>query len=129
MPLFPNKFSPKKIPSRKPDPNSGRVIDSSPQDISANIAPIKLQLGDQEAVFENGQWIPETGPVSGKHKENEKLRSVIQHLEEENNMLKLKTEILLDMLTQTTAESHLQLKELEKLKTAMLGAKTTNIKR
>lgn len=41
----------------------------------------------------------ETGPVSGKHKENEKLRNTIQRLEDENNMLKLKTEILLDMVS------------------------------
>lgn len=40
----------------------------------------------------------ETGPISGKHKENEKLRNIIQRLEEENNMLKLKAEIMLDMV-------------------------------
>jgi len=37
--------------------------------------------------------------VSGKHKENEKLKNIIQRLEDENNMLKLKTEILLDMVS------------------------------
>ncbi|KAJ1527252.1 hypothetical protein ONE63_008777 [Megalurothrips usitatus] len=120
MPLFPNKFSPKRLPNRKSDPNSTRVIDTSTndQEFSTAIGPIKLRLGDQEAVFENGQWIPESGPVSGKHKENEKLRLIIKRLEDENNMLKLKAEILLDMLTQTTAESHLQLKEIDKFKSA-----------
>lgn len=124
MPLFPNKFSPKKIPSRRLDPESSRVVDpSNSLEFGPEIGPIKLRLGDQEAVFRDGQWIPETGPVSGKHKENEKLRNSIQRLEDENNMLKLKNEILLDMLTQTTAESHLQLKELDKLKT--LGNRLT----
>ncbi|XP_034243578.1 protein chibby homolog 1 [Thrips palmi] len=118
MPLFPNKFSPKKIPGRKLDPDSSRVVDlSNSSEFGSEIGPIKLRLGDQEAVFQDGQWIPETGPVSGKHKENEKMRNIIKRLEDENNMLKLKTEILLDMLTQTTAESHLQSKELDKLKT------------
>lgn len=43
-------------------------------------------------------FYPETGAASGKHKENEKLRHIINRLEDENNMLKLKTEILLDMV-------------------------------
>lgn len=61
MPLFPNKFSPKKIPSRKPDPNSTRVDPSNAQEFSTEIGPIKLHLGDQETTFENGQWIPGQG--------------------------------------------------------------------
>ncbi|XP_026280047.1 protein chibby homolog 1-like [Frankliniella occidentalis] len=128
MPLFTNKFSPKKIPGRKTDPNLSRAVDpSDSQEFGTDIGPIKLRLGDQEAVFDNGQWIPETGPVSGKHKENEKLRQAIKRLEDENSMLKLRAEILLDMLTQTTAESHLQLKEINKLKSS--GSKTSNFKR
>lgn len=49
------------------------------------------------------------------HKDNAKIRKLVRSLEEENNLLKLKYEILLDMLTQTTAESQLQLKEIEQL--------------
>ena len=45
----------------------------------------------------------ETGPVSGKHKENEKLRNIIQRLEDENNMLKLRAEIMLDMVCDTAS--------------------------
>jgi hypothetical protein len=41
---------------------------------------------------------PETGPVSGTHKENQKLKQYVQQLEDENNLLKLKFEILLDMV-------------------------------
>jgi hypothetical protein len=36
--------------------------------------------------------------VSGTHKENQKLRQYVQHLQDENNFLKLKFEILLDMV-------------------------------
>ncbi|KAK3930380.1 Protein chibby-like protein 1 [Frankliniella fusca] len=100
MPLFSNKFSPKKIPGRKTDPNLSRVVDlSDSQEFGTDIGPIKLRLGDQEAVFDNGQWIPETGPASGRHKENEKLRQAIKRLEDENSMLKLRAEILLDMVS------------------------------
>jgi len=59
MPLFPNKFSPKKIPSRKLDPDLSRAVDQSNSlEFSPEIGPIKLRLGDQEAVFQDGQWIP-----------------------------------------------------------------------
>lgn len=65
MPLFPNKFSPKKIPSRKSDPDSARVVDQSNSlEFGPEIGPIKLRLGDQEAVFQDGQWIP------GNNREN-----------------------------------------------------------
>ena len=64
MPLFPNKFSPKKIPGRKSDPKSIRMVDpSSTEEFSTEVGPIKLHLGDQEAVFENGVWIPGQGPL------------------------------------------------------------------
>jgi hypothetical protein len=36
--------------------------------------------------------------VSGTHKENQKLRQYVQHLQDENNLLKLKFEVLLDMV-------------------------------
>ena len=36
--------------------------------------------------------------MSGTHKENQKLRRYVQHLQDENNFLKLKFEILLDMV-------------------------------
>jgi cell division protein FtsB len=36
--------------------------------------------------------------VSGTHKENQKLKQYVQQLEDENNLLKLKFEILLDMV-------------------------------
>lgn len=36
--------------------------------------------------------------MGGTYKENHKLKQYVQHLEDENNLLKLKFEILLDMV-------------------------------
>ncbi|XP_076756635.1 beta catenin antagonist chibby [Xylocopa sonorina] len=119
MPLFSNKFSPKKTPTRK----AGVFLankDLSPKriekELGLNVGPIRLKLGDQETVFESGSWIPESGKIGGTYKENERLKKEVKRLEDENNLLKLKFEVLLDMLTQTTAEFHLQKEELDRLK-------------
>lgn len=42
-----------------------------------------------------------------------------KELQEENNLLKLKVEILLDMLAQKTAETSLQDAEIDRLKTSL----------
>lgn len=61
MPLFSNKFSPKKTPARKVGVFLANK-DLSPKriekELGPNIGPIHLKLGDQEAVFESGLWIP-----------------------------------------------------------------------
>ncbi|PNF16889.1 chibby-like protein 1 [Cryptotermes secundus] len=125
MPLFSNKFCPKKPTPRKVELsvlNKELGPEKALQDLGLEIGPIRLKLGDQESLFDNGEWLPETGPVSGTHKENHKLRQYVQQLEDENNLLKLKYEILLDMLTQTTAESHLQEKQMEQLQKQVLNS-------
>ncbi|RZC37040.1 chibby -like 1 [Asbolus verrucosus] len=114
MPLFGSKFSPKRAPLRK---NSGNVGSEELEDLVLNQRTVQLRLGEQELVFENGEWIPESGQSGSAHKSNQKLRKKLQELQEENNMLRLKYTVMLNMLTQTTAESHLQEKELEKLRT------------
>ncbi|XP_014472634.1 PREDICTED: protein chibby homolog 1 [Dinoponera quadriceps] len=119
MPLFSNKFSPKKTPTRKASvflANKNLSPKRIEKELGAEVGPIRIHLGDQEAVFESGIWIPESGKVGSTFKENEKLKKEVKRLEEENNLLKLKFDVLLDMLTQTTAEAHSQKEELEKLK-------------
>nr|XP_037863359.1 protein chibby homolog 1 isoform X2 [Chlorocebus sabaeus] len=76
-----------------------------------------MNLAGQSLKFENGQWIAETG-VSGvvDRREVQRLRRRNQQLEEENNLLRLKVDILLDMLSESTAESHLMEKELDELR-------------
>ncbi|KAH0945684.1 hypothetical protein HN011_005224 [Eciton burchellii] len=119
MPLFSNKFSPKKTPTRKAAiflANKNLSPKRIERELGPEVGPIRLRLGDQEAIFESGVWIPESGKIGGTFKENEKLKKEVKRLEEENNLLKLKFDVLLDMLTQTTAETYLQKEELERLK-------------
>lgn len=43
-------------------------------------------------------FVLESGRVGGTFKENEKLKKEVKRLEEENNLLKLKFDVLLDMV-------------------------------
>lgn len=71
-----------------------------------------MNIGGQSLKFEDGQWISESGGnVAGKEVQRLKKRNL--QLEEENNLLRLKIEVLLDMLSESTAETHLIQKELE----------------
>ncbi|XP_024873396.1 protein chibby homolog 1 isoform X1 [Temnothorax curvispinosus] len=101
MPLFFNKFSPKKTPTRKASvflANKNLSPKRIEKELGPEVGPIRLHLGDQEAVFEAGLWIPESGKAGGTFKENEKLKKEVRRLEEENNLLKLKFDVLLDMV-------------------------------
>ncbi|XP_071400151.1 protein chibby homolog 1 isoform X4 [Centroberyx affinis] len=119
MPLFVgNTFSPKKTPPRKSASLSNlHTLDRSTREVELGLeygAPV-MNIGGQSLKFEEGQWIADSGgSVSGKEVQRLKKRNM--QLEEENNLLKLKIEILLDMLTETTAESHLMERELEEMK-------------
>ncbi|XP_052819068.1 protein chibby homolog 1-like [Mya arenaria] len=120
MPLFPfgDKFSPKKTPPRRAQSLSNLHLDAekSREEFGPDVGPVKLRLGGQEVAFENGMWVQETGPNAASHKEVMKLRRDNQNLVEENNMLKLKIDILLDMLAETSAISHYHENELKQLK-------------
>ncbi|XP_016401550.1 protein chibby homolog 1 [Sinocyclocheilus rhinocerous] len=115
MPLFGNIFSPKKTPPRKSASLSNlHTLDRSTREIELGLeygSPV-MNIGVQSLKFEDGQWISESGGnVSGKEVQRLKKRNL--QLEEENNLLRLKIEVLLDMLSESTAETHLIQKELE----------------
>jgi hypothetical protein len=78
--------------------------------------PVRVRLGGQELVFEDGHWIAESGSDSGSSREVVRLKKRIQDLSEENNLLKFKNELLMDMLVASNADSLVQQKELELLK-------------
>uniref|UniRef100_A0A1B6LQV2 Uncharacterized protein n=1 Tax=Graphocephala atropunctata TaxID=36148 RepID=A0A1B6LQV2_9HEMI len=118
MPLFSsNKFLSKKIPQRKSS-NSfvKQTLVEGEAEGRIDIGNLRISVGEQQFVFDDGEWAPENGIVGGKHKENQRLQQKIKQLESENNFLQLKTEVLLDMLTETTAEAHIQDKEITRLR-------------
>lgn len=114
MPLFGSRFSPKKTPLRRNQLNGNNK--ERLDELVSESGVIKLNLFDQDLTFENGHWIPgakkgiffniflisfqiiENGHNANIHKANMKLKQQIHDLEEENNMLKLKYEVLLDMV-------------------------------
>ncbi|XP_013142939.1 PREDICTED: major facilitator superfamily domain-containing protein 10-like [Papilio polytes] len=111
MPLFSNKFTPKTIPVRRNDTSVIRNefgSDYASKELSIDLSPLKIKLGDFEVSFEEGQWIPASGRAGAAHKENLRLKKELEQLEEENNMLRLKFEILLDMMTDKTVEAEQQ---------------------
>ncbi|XP_011494017.1 PREDICTED: protein chibby homolog 1-like [Ceratosolen solmsi marchali] len=130
MPNWLNKttFSPKKTPTRKASVSLS-TKDLSPKkiekELGPNIGEIRICLGDQQAVFDAGLWVPESGKVGCTFKENEKLKKEIKKLEEENNLLKIKFELLLDMLTQATVNANVDKEELESLRSKHYTSKRT----
>ncbi|KAB0800033.1 hypothetical protein PPYR_07913 [Photinus pyralis] len=109
MPFFNNKFSPKKSKLRK---SALSLNNENLEDLIEDDRTVKLQLGEHKINFCNGRW--ESGSEAAK--DTYKMNQKCQATEEENNLLKLKIQILLNMLTQATAENNLQQRELSRLK-------------
>ncbi|XP_032122609.1 protein chibby homolog 1 isoform X3 [Sapajus apella] len=105
MPFFGNTFSPKKTPPRKSASLSNlHSLDRSTREVELGLeyGSPTMNLAGQSLKFENGQWIAETGVSGGvDRREVQRLRRRNQQLEEENNLLRLKVDILLDMVRQT----------------------------
>ncbi|GAB1607977.1 protein chibby homolog 1-like [Argonauta hians] len=118
MPLFGSKFSPKKIPNRRSRSLSNLSLDSNQakEEFGIECGPARLNLGGSEMTFEDGHWVPASGFGAASHQELVILRKKNEQLLNENNFLKVKCETLLDMLTETTVNSHLQIKEISQLK-------------
>ncbi|XP_072044058.1 protein chibby homolog 1-like [Amphiura filiformis] len=117
MPLLGSKFSTKKTPPRRSTSlNNLNRLESSIRDeeYGLNFGQPKVKLGGQELRFdtENGVWITDSSSGGVSQREFIKLRKQNQSLQEENNLLKLKMEVLLDMLAETTAEKHLLEKDM-----------------
>jgi len=121
--LFGSKsFSPKKAAPRKAASLTnlaGLDVSQRAQEFGLEYGAASLKLNGADFKFEDGIWQSESGIGGVPHKEMVKLKKENTRLTEENNMLKLKIDLLLDMLAETTAESHI----LEREKNEALKAR------
>ncbi|CAH8480628.1 unnamed protein product [Schistosoma bovis] len=139
MPLFQRKFNVPKFPARKASSMTNLShLDSTTrsQEFSMDLGPIRTRLSGRDLVFRNGQWIiegengmlnDESGNATQLGRETFRIKKENHQLIEENNLLKLKIDILLDMLAETTAEVHLQENEIENLRNTLHKKPNTTI--
>ena len=119
------KFSPKKATRRKAASLTNLAsldVSQRAQEFGLDYGSASLKLNGADFKFEDGVWQSESGVGGVPHKEMMKLKKENTRITEENNMLKLKLDILLDMLAETTAESHI----LEREKNEALKARLKN---
>ncbi|KAJ7390154.1 Protein chibby 1 [Desmophyllum pertusum] len=90
---------------------------------SVNNALVKLKLGRHELSFQDGEWIAEPGSQSSSRDgaEVNRLQKQNAQLKEENNYLKYKIEVLLDMMAASTADCNVMEKELDTLQSQKQG--------
>ncbi|EDO48436.1 predicted protein [Nematostella vectensis] len=123
MPLFGKKKSPRRkleAGSSNLSKSNVSLADTSVDPNDPNAALVKLKLGGNELVFRDGEWCSDaTGAVKGSADAN--LQKINNQLKEENNYLKYKIDVLLDMLAATTADCNVIEKELETLQNQKRG--------
>uniref|UniRef100_A0A0A9X3U0 Protein chibby 1 n=1 Tax=Lygus hesperus TaxID=30085 RepID=A0A0A9X3U0_LYGHE len=100
MPFFGGKFRHSKSPVRK---KLNFHVECPRKDIKKD--PLVLKVGGEEFKFESGGWKPANSDGVDFKKELENQKKISQELKEENNLLKIKLEILLDMLTLETTKA------------------------
>ena len=88
---------------------------------SVNNALVRLKLGQHE--FQDGEWMAEPGSQSSSKDGGEvsRLQKLNAQLKEENNYLKYKIEVLLDMMAASTADCNVMEKELDTLQSQKQG--------
>jgi len=127
MPLFkkPSFKANRKIPDRRVDAGATntQLLDRQSLDpgVDYDENPLELRLGGRNFTFSEGQWICEDGEDSDfatiqSNKEMQKLRRLVKEYEEENNLLKYKIELLLDMVAVNSADIDVMEKEIENLR-------------
>ncbi|KRT80034.1 hypothetical protein AMK59_7326, partial [Oryctes borbonicus] len=106
--------SPKKTPARK---SVVSLTSEEPlDDLVAEDGTVSVNLGNQKCTFQDGEWTTETGAAGASQKAHQKMQRKIRQLVEENYLLRVKFDIIMNMLSQTTAESHIQQREIDKFK-------------
>ncbi|XP_064478183.1 protein chibby homolog 1-like [Ornithodoros turicata] len=107
MPLFnTTKFTLKKLPKRRKTAVSNFRRKLGPPQLQTEFGlqcgPVELQLGSHRLQFKDGEWISAHEGAETHSQELEQLTEENKVLQEENNRLRLKVEVLLDMVA--TAE-------------------------
>lgn len=123
---FSRRFFPRRPPLRQAIPLSTFYLldyQTRQAELGMDYGPPCAQLSKDKFVFQNGEWqgdnIHQTMPLlqllSSQDKEspNKGLKKENKALLEENNYLKLQLELLMDMLTETTARLHTVEKKLD----------------
>nr|XP_016847245.1 PREDICTED: protein chibby homolog 3 [Anolis carolinensis] len=92
-------------------------------ELGMDYGPPTTELCKTKFVFKDGEWQSENGPPKmpllqlysppDKESPNKALKKANKALLEENNYLKLQLELLMDMLTETTARLHSMEKRLD----------------
>ncbi|VDM36159.1 unnamed protein product [Hydatigera taeniaeformis] len=107
MPVFSKKFSLPRMPPRKASSMTNlSQLDASTRsnEFGLDCGVVRARLSGRNLVFKNGRWRVEDGRGDGGDesagKETGLLKNENRKLYEENNLLKIKVEILLDMVSQ-----------------------------
>ncbi|XP_065065707.1 protein chibby homolog 1-like [Rhopilema esculentum] len=127
MPIFkrPSFKGNRKIPERRVDAGAtnNQLLDRQSLDPGVDYEqnPVKLNLGGRNFVFSEGDWVCEEGSDSDvatiqSNKEIQRLRKTVKDFREENNLLKYKIELLLDMVAVSNSDLDAMQNELEKLR-------------
>ncbi|KAK6298532.1 hypothetical protein J4Q44_G00315870 [Coregonus suidteri] len=87
-------------------------FNSRETELGPDYAPPALTLGGHSLIFQEGQWVLQQGPQGANGRSSKardrtrihRLKNMNRGLQEENNALKLRVELLMDMLAETTAQ-------------------------
>ncbi|XP_030066943.1 sperm annulus positionning complex subunit Chibby3 [Microcaecilia unicolor] len=102
------KFHPKRSPLRRANSASTFYLlnhKARLEELGLEYGPPSVRLNGMKYVFKNGTWVNESQnyPAKPSYK---KLLAKNKALIEQNNYLKLQMELLMDMLTEATAQLH-----------------------